>query len=390
MQGLELGWSLHHVFVAFRVRSKLDSLLFPPPYPGAPSSQDEHIAAAIRAAAPEEIRGLSWTKPDFAASGHKIIRKFDIEGKRRPDGRYIPCAMCSNNHPKFLSGSVLWSPDGWLRLIGHVCAANDEHFGEEGYRRLLKQLDQEELDNITLEWMEANVAALKPIAASMTTFLQALVFWEDQQRIFFHGVGDLATMLVKITRYDGGILSLVQESSEAHLVTSMVGSVTTERGNYETVTVGMLSGSLFLDRPKRGRSRQLAGLLEAFARVPDGTGEDQLLGLIDRGGEQEITITTAIVFRALQGFGKLANEYADASLFVSDKNLEVLGSWGADNRNSRPLRLHRNAQRVTFVLQDGSRATISTKWPTLPNMSMLRSIVTNGLQLDGALKNYNR
>ena len=244
-------------------------------YPS-PSSDDERILAPIRASRPEEIYGLSWGPPDFAATGHRVIRKFEIEGKKRPDGEYIPCVMCSGGHPKFLAGSVLWSSDGWLRLIGHMCAAKENHFGEAVYRQLLKQREQANLDNITLTWMETNVGALKPVVASIRELLQVVRFWEEQQKAFFHGVAELATVLENIARRQGGVLSVVQESSGVRLVTAATHGVAAAQSNYETVAIGAMSGLSFLHRPDKKRSRQLEGMLQAFERVPDGDAEEQL------------------------------------------------------------------------------------------------------------------
>jgi len=127
------------------------------PYPVPPSADDERVAAAIRSSRPEEIPGLAWSKPDFVATGHKIVRSFALDRKKRPGLECVPCAMCSGGHPKFLDGAVLWSPDGWLRVIGHVCAAKPEHFGEAQYRTLRRQQQQEELDAVAFDWLHANV-----------------------------------------------------------------------------------------------------------------------------------------------------------------------------------------------------------------------------------------
>jgi hypothetical protein len=177
--------------------------------------------------------------------------------------------MCSGGHPKFLAGSILWSPDGNLRLIGHVCATKDEHFGEALYRQLIRQREQEELDNVTLAWLEANIASLKPIAVSVAELRSVIDCWEEQQRKFFRDVAPLAGMLENIARREGGILTVMQESSTAKLVAAAMGGATAG-SHHKTITIGVLSGLSFLHRPNSKRSRQLEGMLEAFERVPDG------------------------------------------------------------------------------------------------------------------------
>lgn len=357
-----------------------------PPYPTPPSPDDERIVAAIQASRPEEIPGLAWTPPDFAATGHRIIRKFDIEGKKRPGREFIPCAMCSGGHPKFLAGSILWSPDGNLRLIGHVCAVKDEHFGEMRYRQLIRQREQEELDKVTLVWMEANIAALKPVAASVAELRSVVDLWEEQQRKFFRDVAPLADMLENIARRKGGVLTVMQESSAAQLVPAAMRGV--PAGNhYEEVAIGTLSGLSFLRRPKTKRSRQLEGMLEAFERVPDGQPQEQLLTLFD-GGEHAVTTTTGLIFRNMQRAAQLAQECADAQAFFTQSNLALLESWGGAERNPQPFTVRRYRSNVAFVLQDRSRTNLQTIWPKMPDLSALTRIVAAGIELDSVLRRH--
>ena len=92
------------------------------PYPTPPSRDDPAIRAGMDIFQPENILGVVPSKPDLGSDEHVIVLKFAIDRTKRPGGQFIPCSMCSENHPKFLAGSLLWSRDGWLRVIGHVCA----------------------------------------------------------------------------------------------------------------------------------------------------------------------------------------------------------------------------------------------------------------------------
>jgi len=354
-----------------------------PPYPSAPSPDDERIVAAIRESRPESIPGLAWTPPDYAATGHKIIRKFDIDRKKRPDGALIPCCMCSRDHPKFLEGAVLWSSDGYLRLIGHVCAAKDEHFGEARYRQLVKQREQEELNKAAFAWMEANIATLRPIAASLAELRMVIDFWEEQQRLFFRDVAPLAKTLANIARRDGGVLTVMQESSAAQLVAAATsdarGRSRAAPSQYETAAIGTLSGVSFLYHPGTKRSRQLDGILEAFANVPDGNPEEQLLALFD-GDDKGLTATTGLVFRNMQSAIKLADECAKAREFFAPDNIALLEDWGNDERNPEPFTIRRYGSSVEFWLPDKSRARLNTSWPPMPNLAALRRIVAAGFR----------
>ena len=69
------------------------------PYEWPPSLDDEWIAEPIRRGVPEEVPGLAWNRPDFSATGHKLIKTFAFDRKQRPGGSFIRCAIFSNEYP---------------------------------------------------------------------------------------------------------------------------------------------------------------------------------------------------------------------------------------------------------------------------------------------------
>jgi hypothetical protein len=356
------------------------------PYSTPPAADDERVLGAIQRHRPEEIAGLAWTKPDFSAQGHKIVRTFAVERKKRPGLECVPCAICCSRHPKFLDGAVLWSPDGWLRIIGHVCAAKPEHFGTRDYRILRRQREQEVLDAIAFDWLHANLPALRSLAPVVAGLRGRALFAEEQQSVFFRDVPELAVLLQNAARGHGGALTVSQELAGARLVASEVARGRAARpAEHEVVNLGAMRGLAFLARPKFKRSRQLEGVAAAFGKVPAGEGEQPILDLIAMGGEQAVTVAAAVVFRAMQRALKLAQECADAERFLAADNLAVLQSWGQDARNPTRLTLRRYGSRVAFVLADRSQALLQAAWPTMPDLSLLRAVVGAGMQLDKLL-----
>lgn len=325
---------------------------------------------------------MVWTKPDFAAPGHKIVRTFSIESKKRPGSIFIRCAICSGDHPKFLDGAVIWSPDGYLRLIGHDCAAKSEHFGAAGYRSLRKQRDQEELDNVAFAWLAANATDVRALAGTIQAIKTCALNVEEQQRLFFKNVVELADILATRARHYGGTLTVSEQLSELRQITSASGAA---QSLYEDILVGTMVGSEFLSRPKTPRSRRLEGNLQALALIPEGEGEEPIFTLIDEGGEQKITVTAGAVFRALQLALKLAEECEEAARFLGNENLETLQKWGKDPRNTIRFTLRRLPRSIEFTLADRSRAVVKTDWPNLPDVTQLRRVVGVGIQLDKLL-----
>jgi hypothetical protein len=359
------------------------------PYPVPPSSDDESIRTAIRDGKPEEIPGLIWGKPDFSTEGHKLVLTFAIDRKKRPGHECIPCAMCSVDHPKYLGGAVLWSPDGWLRVIGHVCAAKPEHFGEAGYRGLRKQRQQEVIDSVAFDWLHANIEVFRPLVHGVNALKALAMVLENQQQVFFRGVPALAAALAQAAGRHGGELTVVQELSGERLAAAKdaaeAAGGSAQQSRYEQIGVGRFLGMVFFSRPNLKRSRQLESVVEALNRIPPGSGEEIMLALIDQG-EHEVTTTAGLVLRAMQRALKLAEECADAKQFVCYDSLASLERWGQDSRNSMQFSVRQYDSQVTFILANKSRATLSKTWPDPVDLSALRAIIDLGSQLDGLLR----
>lgn len=350
------------------------------PYVFAPARDDEAIARAILAGLPESIPGLSQTKPDFAVSGHRIVRSFALDGKQRPSRECVPCAICGP-HPKFLEGAVLWSPDRWLRLIGHQCAANPEHFGQAEYERLQKEHDQRELDDVALRYLETNLPNFRPMLEDINAIRSVAVFVEEQQRLFFRKVPALADVLAKAAKRSGGSLTVEAELSSARLDAAEPSGGRSQgaaQSCYETVRVGTMRGLNFVIRP----SRKLSSELDAAAKALEGiqsAGEDEpLLRLIEQG----ISTVAGDVRRSLQSARRVAERLAEARHFVSGENLEAIRVWGADIRNIVQFSIQQIGSSVRFVTSDKDRFILDTKWPPMPDLKLLEQLVAAGNQLD--------
>lgn len=351
------------------------------PYANPPSSQDAAILAAIEAGRPEEIRGLAWTHPDLLSTNHKVVRRFSVDPKKRRDGSYIRCSICSTGHPKFLDGAVLWSGDGWLRLIGHVCADRHAQFGAR-YRSLLSRRRQEERDDAAFSWLGANICYVPVLEKVVRDVIPLAKAIEEQQAKFFREVEPLALVLETVAQRHSGALTVDEVVSSPGLSGDREGEDETGRRRQRAqVLVGAVAGAPFLTRRKKRWSRDLQGVLEALARLPEGEGDERLLALIDAGGEEAVTLAAVPIFRGLTRALQVADECAEASNFTQQYNLAGLAAWGRDQRNPTRFDVQQGPQRVTFVLEDRSRVSLPLTWPPLPDLSLLRAVVSEGIVL---------
>ena len=354
------------------------------PYERPPSAEDPRIRNALDKGLPEEIVGLTWQPPDFSADGHKIIHAFAIDRKKRPGRDLIPCAICSGERPKFLDGAILWSPDRYLRVIGHVCAARPEHFGEARYRVLREKSKQEQLDRAALDWLQAQICGLQKLRSDVETLRRVALFIEKESRSFFNGVRPLAEFLANVVKREGGRLTFSQEISGTRRSVYEISGSRSDR--YEDLTAGFVRGGQFVMRPNKVRSEELLSLQSAMERLPSGDSDTALSLLIDRGGEHEVTTIAGLALRAVQRAAQFGEQCADAFAFIADENLTTLKSWGADARAPLRFTMLRSAHDVTFKLDhDFSRARLSLYWPRVPDLTPFYKIADAGLRLDALL-----
>ena len=286
--------------------------------------------------------------------------------------------MCSGRHPKYLSGAVLWSPDQQLRIIGHVCAEKDQHFGVAGYRELQARRKREDLGNAAFEWFDNNLGRLPGLVADLRLLRENARYIQQQQHVFFRDAAALARELNISVSQQGSRLTVVQEISDD--VRDAYETETRSRSRFETIVVGSLQGATFLNRPSRRRSHRIAGVLEAFDRIPPGDHETALFGLIESGPD-ETAINAGLLIRNIQLATRLAEECADAQLFVSQENLASLESWGRHPQVAVKFRLEPAGSQIRFVLEDRSRAVLSLSWPKAVDCSAWKGIAPAGSSL---------
>jgi hypothetical protein len=371
--------------VVSALSQKPDNVCALGPYPSVPSRWDEAIAAAIHSGRPEDIPGLSITKPDFEASGHRIVRSFALDRQQRPSKECIPCAMCSGGHPKFLAGAVLWSPDRWLRLIGHKCAAKPEHFGQKEYQRLTDEHDQDEIDEAAYQWLRANILAIRAVRPDLESFRNFAAYLEEQQRGFFRDVSALASTLREAAHRQAGVLTVTERLSDARLAAAELsgGLHRASQSQFEVVSLGRMKGLSFLDRPKVRLSYVLTNIIEALEMIPPASDSESLIeALMTLLSEKRMTITAGVVLRNLRRGLKIVQTLSEAREFVSDDNLETLRAYGADPRNAVGFTLeHFGSGMIRFVTAEKERFALPRRWPEIADIGSLAEIVEVGLTL---------
>lgn len=347
------------------------------PYGVPPSPEDYRIRAGMDIFQPENIEGVVLSKPDFVHGEHKIILEFAIARTKRPGGQRIPCSMCSREHPKYYTGALLWSSDGWLRVIGHQCAEKKEHFGAVRYKKMQQERSQRELDDAAFGHLESNIELIKTLRPHVVALKTAMEFMEGQQKRFAREVPALAAELLSAAKRNGRLMVVREIPANRIMATENMASGLSTRSatsRYEEIDVGTLRGATFLHLPSKfSRSRRVEGVLGALDMLPEGDAQEALLTLID-GGDNHVIVTAITVSKAVGRVLALARDYADAAEFISQENIAALDRWGQHPDNPLPCSVQRSAQEIIFRTADLSRARLSPSWPAIVDFSKWQQI----------------
>lgn len=340
------------------------------PYPTPP---DERLRAHFReiiAAThqPEKIPGLIFSRPDVDGQQHALVLRFHVPRVKRPGGLFVPCAICASVHPKFLEGAVLWSSDGYLRLIGHVCAARDDAFGVARYRALEGDFRRKQQEQDDLEWLEEFLQRLPAIKAEAATLRAAATFLQNESAAFNHSDPRLAARLRAAWKTSGGRLEVSRRSSPSMGAPRM--RTSSGASEYETEVVAAMAGRTFL-RTGWKPDAELASILAQLDKLPTGDPVEALVQLID----QSAVGPCASAGRKLErDICNLEQKMRDGAQFLSAANIAALATWGAHPDNSEPARPIRvetigpDRGRVRLVLADRSRITMATNCPMVPRL----------------------
>jgi hypothetical protein len=302
------------------------------PFPVAPKPGDE-IASLFKkhcdkTFAPEtfELLTLNAPKPGLRS---EIVTKFDIPKNRRPNGKFIPCSFCGDAE-KFLSGSLIWSEDCHLRIIGHVCSRTE--FGTSNLRamqaRYSKEISLDAAESFLLaHW--ARVHELADEAAQLTSFAGYvdgyIASLKEKAPSFFSAI--------QIARQKGGALTIQRVASS---IARELGMRTSGgSANFEEVEISRLIGiSLFGSKEKYAPR-----LMKISFEIRDlAVSEDEMLNRLAARNEQQILKTRQVILESARAIVKLHGRLDSGREFFCPDNALAINKWAESTNQAEKVR----------------------------------------------------
>lgn len=333
--------------------------LGPSPAPPAPMQVAGMLAFIEQTGTPEKLVGLSHTKPDLLIEGHKIVCPIHVPAARRPAGELVPCALC-DDEPKFVDGAILWSPDGWLRLIGHICAAR--YFGAGRYARLQSDHRESRRQEVEQNWLMDQLPHVSEII-TLGDLLQPAAKFLDEQSHRLRQAPAILQMFLLAFRQGDGMLS-VERSVKNQERPSGIRSSTGGSAQAERVAVAQILGQSLLKADLRLETK-LRDLLDRF-RALETTGPlERVVELTDAG---QVGGAVKIYLTGLREGIQLWRLMLDAADFVSAQNFEAIRTWSEHPDNAVRLRVDIGKSFVRLALNGDNVVSMRRACPAIPDL----------------------
>jgi hypothetical protein len=182
------------------------------PHPVKPSTEwKEQFAEHIRRTGqPETFPSLDWSQPPSWSRPY-ILRRFDVDRKKRPLRDMAPCTICSPHHPKCLEGMFLvWYQDeGVVRAIGPECGA--ELAGGHLLVAEKQAFERRERQRRAESYLEENLPKLEAALETLEALRPGLTEAERLHRKLRSDNSLIPKQFRHIMKKDGGVLSVSVE-----------------------------------------------------------------------------------------------------------------------------------------------------------------------------------
>ena len=331
-------------------------------YPEPPNPvQLEQVRKIIRESGqPELVPTLAWTKPEKDIEHQLFHPKITVSRKLRPDGDMVACPFCSGGHPKCLSFYLLWSADGHLRIVGHICGPN--YFGDVQFRDLDDAARRKAQKDANETFLLNNLPNLHLWLADLDVLTPVCQRAQQYRRRFMSGVASLHQELLRMIRgHEGALVILRKRETTGEGPAGFRSSLGGQESEYDPVAVAHLRGTTFLT-PSYNPVSKLSKIRQPLEGLATGGAftEDDVLTLILDLDEDGLDSAVKAIRDAHRQAVRLVERLHDIATFFSDANLDALNSWGGHNENEFKFAVERGPRSVTFRVGWEERATMPT------------------------------
>jgi hypothetical protein len=278
--------------------------------------------------APETFEHLSHTRPPLTLKS-KILGRFEVERHQRPDGSFIPCSICGPK-PKFLSGSLIWSEDGHIRIIGHDCAYT--HFGNSTYEALEAEYVKGQTVESNSNFLLSNWHLVAQLYEELLEIETKLIELENVRKKLKRLAPSLYEKLEHASKRNEGVLfherRMNPDIASIGLRTSSGGD-----SNFVRETIGRIPGrEFFTSLPRLAPQLRKTKLVVFQLRRT----ESEVLDALISPDSDQISQIRLLISKSANDMLQAVGNIEKASRFLTAETATILRKWakvsGSDNR----------------------------------------------------------
>jgi hypothetical protein len=285
----------------------------------------DQVLAHLKASAQPETCDLLYRNKLPKNTKFRIVRKVNLDQRKRPEGDQAPCPMCQPN--KFLKGALVFLPElQCCAVIGHCCADKSERAEAEREYKKRSQKDYEE----TL------LLATLPINAKRGDVLVKLrPAAEEARRVYRKFRKEVPTIhghLRELKSRRGGYLT-VTEVMEGHL--HDYGPRGLERHSDEQtreIEFGMFQGQTAVTKDYNP-VKELDDLVRRQTSLPSTPSEEAAMNFIVTMTDAERRAAVAIIEGVDAYYAKFIAKLRDFCEFFRKENIELINVYGSHRLN---------------------------------------------------------
>ena len=285
--------------------------------------------AHLKATAQPETCDLLYRNKLSKHTKFKIVKKINLDQRKRPEGDQAPCPMCQPN--KFLKGALVFLPE--LRccaVIGHCCAGKAQRAEAE---REYKKRTQKDYEGTLL-------LATLPIILKRGEILSKLrPAAEEARRVYRKFRKEVPTIhghLRELKARRGGYLTVTEviEGDLADYGPRGLG----RRGDEQTreIEFGAFKGQTAVVKDYNP-VRELDDLVRRQTSLHATHTEEDAMNFIVKMTEAERRAAVAIIEGIDTYYGRFIAKLRDFSDFFTKENIELIHGYGSHRLN--PLRM---------------------------------------------------
>ena len=327
------------------------------PWLAPPSAEDRtrfhlHVLETGR---PETFRGVRVAEGKPPVDGTAVyVCGFYANPKKRGEDR-VPCSICSEDHPKFFEGGLVWAPPGYLYLVGHRCARR--HFGADRYQ----SMRTDTLTGTRLGQADAFLISERSIVGPLRDHIEELrpgaSLLERHRDRLRSNLPKLVKALLRSAKDHGGRMVFLVDPTlrgdQSHVSRSA-------RSISSALPFAAFKGLRLIGDERFTPAENLETLLAGLppAQLNADTMEGYLRGLTEA---QRLTLAKNLE-NAPKAMNRLVRHMHDAAQFLTKDNLGALAEWTVDQRSAVrfEVRLQNSLDEVYEIRSMGENMAIKS------------------------------